>query len=250
MRRIVYLGCLLIILTAGCNSFLSPSPSPSQSETTTTLSGTLAPGVTADGVTSAEKLTAAHARILTEESFTYHQTLNLRYANGTLLRHKSTTIQATHNNTHFRSNTAYAGQIPALLGASQGKIKYWSNGTETLRRITVNGENNYRLLPDRPTMLGSLTTRDRLYLFVTASTIQSITKANNSSSAPNLYRLHSSNLSTPSSLVRSFQPVTVTNGSFTAVVDSWGVVHRYSFTGTGTYNGSTIRIQETANYSA
>lgn len=250
MRRIVYLGCLLIILTAGCNSFFSPATSPTQSESTTTLSGTLAPGVTAEGITSAEELTSAHARILTEETFTYHQTLNLRYTNGTLLRHKSTTIQATHNNTHFLANTTYAGQIQVLFDATQGKTSYWSNGNQTHSKIVLNGNRRFYLTTDRPSIVRPLINTDRLYLFITTSTIHSIKKVNDSGSGPPLYRLHSSNLSDSTSLESSFRPVKVTNGSFTAIIDAWGIIHRYSFSGTGKYNQSTVHIQESANYSA
>ncbi|MFB9808014.1 hypothetical protein ACFFQF_23735 [Haladaptatus pallidirubidus] len=207
---------------------------PSQSDETK-LTGTLALGLTATGLTDPGKLTDAHDRILTDESFTYHGKTVLQYSNGTLVRRSNTTIQAAHNNTQFRFTEVYSGHIPQLFGAKQGQFETWSNGNRTLALFKTPRQHQYQQLRDHTDTFGSLTNNDRLYVFFNGFTITSIEKVNNLESTTQLYRLHSTNLSRPSLLTDQFLPATVDNGTFSAVVDSWGMVHRYQVTATGDY---------------
>ena len=241
MRRALLAAALAVVLvTAGCNSLVSPDPSPAP-ETTTGLSGRLAPGLSANGFTDRAKLTEAHGKVLREKSYTFRYRVTETAGNGSVLGHVRLTHEVGSNGTRFTYDIVQNGSLSPLQSSSYG-FSAWANGTTTLFARTRNEQTSYQLTHD-PDSLGYVrrtTSSERLYNRFVALNVTHIERTDRPGTPR--YRVVMNDVRHPS-LFPNFD--TVENASLVATIDTWGVVHRYRLVATGTKGGETVQRTET-----
>jgi hypothetical protein len=240
MRRALLAAVFAVVLvTAGCNSLVSPEPSPTP-ETTAKLSGQLAPGLTASGFTDRAKLTEAHGRILREKSYTFQYRVTETASNGSVLGHVQITHEVGSNSTHFTYDIVQNGSLSPIQ-TSYG-LSAWANGTTTLFARTRNENTSYQLTHD-PDSLGYVrrtTSSERLYNRFVALNVTDIERIDRPGTPT--YRVVMNDVRHPS-LFPNFD--TVENASLIATIDTWGVVHQYRLVASGTKGGKTVQRTET-----
>ncbi len=241
MRRALLAAVFAVVLvTAGCNSLVAPDPSPAP-ETTTTLSGRLAPGLSANGFTDRVKLTEAHGKILREKSYTFRYRVTETASNGSVLGHVQISHEVGSNSTHFTYDIVQNGSLSPLQTSSY-ELSAWANGTTTLFARTRNEHTSYQLTHD-PDSLGYVrrtTNSERLYNRFVALNVTDIERIDRPGTPT--YRVVMNDVRHPS-LFPNFD--TVENASLIATIDTWGVVHHYRLVATGTKGGETIQRTET-----
>jgi len=240
MRRALLAAVFAVVLvTAGCNSLVAPDPSPAP-ETTTTLSGRLAPGLSANGFTDRGKLTEAHGKILREKSYTFRYRVTETASNGSVLGHVQISHEVGSNSTHFTYDIVKNGSLGPIQ-TSYG-LSAWANGTTTLFARTTNEHTSYQLTHD-PDSLGYVrrtTNSKRLYNRFVALNVTDIERIDRPGTPT--YRVVMNGVRHPS-LFPNFD--TVENASLIATIDTWGVVHHYRLVATGTKGGETVQRTET-----
>lgn len=253
MRRpVLALLLALVVATAGCNSLVSDGPSPDATRTTEPLSGNLAPGLSASGVTDAWALAANHSRILQEDSFTSRGKYVARYRNGTVLRYLKSTYRVGKRSDHYRSVSRFGGQRSMFFDNATGRVERWSNGNQTLGLVATHGTTRYtRYDEPRPRVFG--TSQERLFTLFSSMNATRVERATTNASGPPRYRVTASRVARPATLasttgMRAFD--TVRNATLVAVVDSWGIVHSYRLEFVGVRGNETLRVVETRRYSA
>ncbi|WP_423746177.1 hypothetical protein V5735_18155 (plasmid) [Haladaptatus sp. SPP-AMP-3] len=243
MRRALLAAVFAVLLvTAGCNSLVSPDPSPAP-ETTTTLSGRLAPGLTANGFTDRAKLTEAHGKILREKSYTFRHRVTETDSNGNVLGHVQISHEVGSNSTRFTYDIVQNGSLsPLQTPSSSYELSAWANGTTTLFARTRNEHTSYQLTHD-PDSLGYVrrtTNSERLYNRFVALNVTDIKRIDRPGTPA--YRVVMNDVRYPS-LFPNFD--TVENASLIATIDTWGVVRRYRLVATGRKDGETNQLTET-----
>lgn len=128
-------------VTPGGEPTVTPAPVP-----TDRPGGSLAPGLTGDGVVDAERLAAAHRRALTDRSYTERSlTVVTRRSNGSQLGARVLVSQ--------RGTEAFTIRYDLLGEPREAARSYetvsavvWSNGTETVQAITDETGTRYEAL--------------------------------------------------------------------------------------------------------
>jgi hypothetical protein len=234
MRRALLAFVLVLsVVTAGCNSFfdgVGPTPAPE----TTHLSGELAPGLSAEGVTDRGELTEAHARILLEKSFTVRSRLVERAADGSVLGRRKSATRVESNHSHYSIYSASNGSMVdgfyrspgngSAAGEREAEFAVWSNGSLSLVATTVDGRTNYGRRRGGSGFLvdgvESATNHDRLYVLFTAMNVTRVERIETAESGTPTYKVVANDLSNPVAIASNDGFDSVENASLVAVVDT------------------------------
>ncbi len=243
-RPLLAIALVLCLVTAGCSSFFGIEE-PNLEPKTTTLSGELAPGLSATGFTDRGELTRAHARILQDESYTFHKRIVERNRNGSVrgrlvqtTRLKENSSRAVHR--AVRNGSLVPGEGDDLL------LRTWSNTTMTVFAQTRSGNTSYNLSQNERALARAQgpTNRDRLYALFTAMNVTHVERVETKPSGTPTYRVVADDLVHPVTLTGVNDFDSVENASLVAVIDTWGLIHRYRFEATGTVDGERVHRTE------
>jgi hypothetical protein len=144
MGRLPGLLAVLVVL-AGCGAgpFATPEPTVTPVPVPEGDRGSLAPGVSDEGVERPGVLAAAHADALTNRSYRLVTSRTVRYENGTL-RERLRLELALSADRHYLVDAETAGpEAPVFIGKPPATATFWSNGSTYTRRLTRDGETTY-----------------------------------------------------------------------------------------------------------
>lgn len=131
---------VLVVVFAGCSTTVgkgTPSSTPDDR--------TLAPGLTADGVTAPAALAEANERVLQGNSYTVVSEVTVRDANGTVLGEARTETRHGRDHGHYHQIYTSEGDLNATDRFSAFDVEIWSNGDVTLSAQTYpDGTVKYR----------------------------------------------------------------------------------------------------------
>lgn len=137
----------------------------------------------------------------------------------------------------------------SVAGERETEFAVWSNGNLSLVATTVDGRTNYGRRRGGGGFLvdgvGSATNHDRLYVLFTVMNVTRVERIKSAKLGTPTYRVVANDLSNPVALTSNDGFDSVENVSLVAVVDTWGLVHRYRFEVTDVRNGKRIRRTET-----
>jgi hypothetical protein len=150
MERVTVAALALCLLLTGCST-LSPAPDPRPATPTATPApvptagpdGTLAPGVTREGVVDARTLAAAHVAGLADRSYTLTATRTTREPNGTLRERLVLNLSLGADRSYLAHAETAGPHAPVFLGRPPASASYWSNGSVYARRLTHAGSTTY-----------------------------------------------------------------------------------------------------------
>ncbi|WP_458189746.1 hypothetical protein [Haladaptatus sp. NG-WS-4] len=186
----------LCVVTVGCSS-LFDSDDPATDHETTTLSGELAPGLSAEGFTDRSELTNAHIRILLEESFTIWRRVVERASDGTVRGRLESTSRIGSNHSHYFIRSTRNGSMAPKR--DHDEFAAWSNGELSLMARTTDGRTYYGRSrnPDAYLIGGAeaTTNHDRLYVLFTAMNVTRVEKIELRDTGTPTYRVASCPLS-------------------------------------------------------
>ncbi|QDX40028.1 hypothetical protein [Salarchaeum sp. JOR-1] len=152
-RLLLALACALLVTTAGCSGFLAGDASTTaapttESTTATTTTGpptspseTLAPGVTAGGVTDALALANAHRTHLRSHGFT--KTARTTRTNASTEATRRTAVSYA-NESHWRLTRTGDG-LPVGYQTTRGAFELYADGDRVLVRTDVAGNVSYSM---------------------------------------------------------------------------------------------------------
>ncbi|WP_458207633.1 DUF7537 family lipoprotein [Haladaptatus sp. NG-SE-30] len=236
----------LCVVTAGCSSLFDSDDPPPNPETTT-LSGELTPGLSAEGFTDRSELTNAHIRIFLEESFTIRRRVVERANDGTVRGRLESTTRIGSNHSHYFIRSTRNGSLAPKR--DHYEFAAWSNGRLSLMARTIDHRTYYwrSRNPDELLIGGAeaTTNHDRLYVLFTAMNVTHVDRIETNDTDTPTYRVVANDLVYPVSLTNSGGFDSVENVSLVAVIDTWGMVHRYRFEVTVTIDGETVHRMET-----
>lgn len=199
------------------------------------------PGLSPDqGITDADALVDAHTENLQNSSYTVNYTLTTQYANGTLRTTRRTTTMVGVPQERYQSISRIAGSVNGVLGANNGTVKYWSNGTTTVRAVLVGNESTSRELSDAPSGVRK-SYSERLYVLLSSSNF-SVTKE--TAEGETRYRVRSTDIVQPDIIPRSNDVTNITNVSLAAAVSAAGTVQSYNLSYEATIRGERIQVEE------
>jgi hypothetical protein len=150
MRPPALAVCLAVLcVLAGCNAIApggtdgdgadADAPTVTPADVPRDMAGgTLAPGLTSDGVTDPGALVAAHRRALANESVTVELDI-LRRSNGTVVENSSGTYRFSAD----RERVALDAHIGASTVSPYDRVSRWSNGSVSYERIVVDDTTRY-----------------------------------------------------------------------------------------------------------
>lgn len=234
------------------DSQIAPSPTPTASPTPD--NGAYPAGLTADGVRSPWDLAQAHASVLTETSYTVEETNVIRRADGSHVKRDDRTVRVGAEPHVYRYETSvreadsdevYPSETPWTLQAH-------SNGTLVAQRVidrsgnaTVNVSRGSGGSPTPPVRYGHGSPLNQERVFVILS------RANVSVSGPESgpYNLTASGFTGEELTVDGTTVANVSLESFTATVQSSGLVSEYRLVVTGTVGGEQVKATEHVVYS-
>jgi hypothetical protein len=150
MGRVSVAALALCLLLSGCST-LSPNPEPRPGTTTATPApvptagpdGTLAPGLTREGVVDARTLAVAHVARLADRSYTLTATRTTRYPNGTLRERLELNLSLGADRSYLAHAETAGPRAPVFLGRPPASAAFWSNGSVYTRRLTHAGSTTY-----------------------------------------------------------------------------------------------------------
>jgi hypothetical protein len=266
-----------LVAVAGCNAFSGSSPETPMvtpmdvpTDEPTLIPNTphppLPPGVSEIGIKNGETLVRAHGAILEETSYAFHRVYTVRYANGTLRARVATDVWTATNRSHFyyvHNLSGSAARVPAGTNkkvAAKGdrvRVAIYADGVRMLRAITRNNSTMYGIVrndigapfspeyAELPSISG-LSREDQFelsYVFrsVSEATVERVTS--DTSTNTTRYRIRATRIA-PDRLEVTTSLRAIRNASFSAVVDSRGVIHRYRLEYTGEINDTTVRVTE------
>ncbi|PSP44774.1 hypothetical protein BRC68_01565 [Halobacteriales archaeon QH_6_64_20] len=119
---------------AGGGSGVNVTPAPVPAVERTESARSVAPGVTATGVSDPDSLLSAHRSALAETAYTVRAVVNATYPNGTTYYRSAATTRVTER----RERYYYAGRFARPEGSANALVRYesWSNGRVILTAAT------------------------------------------------------------------------------------------------------------------
>ncbi|WP_266080822.1 hypothetical protein [Haladaptatus caseinilyticus] len=251
-----YLAAVLVLCMIAGGAFVLDATlldTPSQSENNE-LTGTLAPGLTATGLTEPGKLMDAHERVLETDSHTLYGTVLQHYSNGTTRRHFVWMGQRSHSSTRSLYRSHYLVTQPHYNDRPLTQLAYYHRNNQTYEAASSPTTTTYQVVNESSGEMVSkaLTRHGRLpLLFSVFKRTDGVTvsQLNTTTSHP-YYRVQLTKLSSPESFAVAERMETIRNASLTAVVDAWGVIHRYQLRSMGTEAGQTIHVRESMRVTA
>jgi hypothetical protein len=245
----------LLCVTAGGAVLLDATllDTPSQSEKNK-LTGILAPGLTATGLTHPSELTAAHERVLETDSYTIYGRTLQHYPNGTIRRHSVWTGQRSDSPIRYLYRQDYLVDQQQTRDQVLTQLSYYHRNNQTYQAFSGSTKTDYQVLneSDGETITKLLFRDDRLTLHFSVfngTNGITISQLNTNTSHP-YYRMRLTHLSYPKNLAVAKQVDSIQSAALTAVVDAWGVIHRYQLRYTGTKAGQTIHVRESIRVTA
>lgn len=233
MRNVAAVFALVALISlAGCSGTMGLAGSQD---------GSSPSGLSVDkGVVDADALVDTHTENLQNSSYTVNYTLTERYSNGTLRISRETTTMVGVSQQQYRSISTIAGSGDGVMGADRGTIKYWSNGTTTLRAVVVDDGTTYRDVSDTPpTVLKSY--QERLYVLFTSL---NFSVGKETVDGETVYRVRSTEAVHPSLVPSSNELTNVTDVSLSATVYPEGTIRSYNLSYSATYQDDRITVQE------
>jgi len=167
--------------------------------------------------------------------------------------------------TNVTVEQASDGRYRAVVVSTQGladRDEYWFDGERGYLATTIGNETRYTQartargstpLPEdllyfaTPPYRSGVVNQRGLYQYITATQGSVLEAVEENDGSDTLFRL-STQLSDPADTGSAARFDSIRNGSFTAVVDSWGVVHSYQLSYEGVVGGRTVRITENVSY--
>jgi len=151
MARATAAALSLLLVLGGCSG-LAPTPGPATPAADVTpapvptddrFTGNLAPGLTADGVTSSSTLAEAHVARLEGRSYTLVANRTTRYRNGTLRERLALDLSLGTDRSYLVATETDGPRAPVFLGRPPASAVFWSNGSAYARRLTRDGTTTY-----------------------------------------------------------------------------------------------------------
>lgn len=144
-RSAAVAGLVLSLALAGCTGLggsdtptITPAPLPEPARGTT-VAPTLAPGLTADGIENASRLTRAHFGHLQNTAYTAESRKTVRGPDGDVRRRRTEVFRIAGNGT-----TSQVVSIDRPDPESNGSlVESWRNRTRVMFAITSDGETDY-----------------------------------------------------------------------------------------------------------
>lgn len=232
---------------------VTPAPVPT-TEPTPTPAPRLAPGLTAEGITNASALAAAHDAVLRDASYTRRSNLTITYRNGTIHeRHRAVTRLGTGHERLFRvaSGTSVFAFVagdssPSLTRAMRNEV--YSNGTLAVSAVTYTNETTaYYEIATEP-VEESVAGTDRTYLARALGRTETRITGRRSRTDATLYRVVATEAAL--SAVRPLPTYgSIRKVRFRALVDSRGLVRERRVTYTATTDGgTTVSVARSVEY--
>jgi hypothetical protein len=252
MRRSILSALVaLVVILAGCNglalggdetptSTVTPADVPTDEPTPTPVPQ-LAPGFTGEGVTEPFVLAEAHAAVLENTSYTYHENTTARYTNGTVYTHGTTHTQSVANDSRF-----YIVQSGSNVEVYKTKrLSIWSNGERTLVARTSNNTTSYtaRRSANGESAFGGTSSERLAALF---SSVKTRVVGQEQRNGTTVYRVAATNVTNPTVLERGWQ--NPRNVTLRALISSQGLVREYQVNYTATRNSSTVHVNRRIRY--
>ncbi|SIR80169.1 hypothetical protein SAMN05421858_3805 [Haladaptatus litoreus] len=255
-RALLALVLALLLSTAGCSSFLGidgRNPDSTPDTTTKSLSGELAPGLSADGLTNPSNLVDAHSRVLQDDSYTM-RVRSVGKLDGNVSSRYNATEHRGENGSHYdlsvwhtMNSSSRANSTATYRGGA------WSNGELRLSMQERNNSASYKrtsvghLNPsqNRPPLYSQ--TRNQLQSLLLAVNVTNVERIDTNSGTLR-YRVTASELTNPDALTPYYLD-SVKNASLVFVVDTWGLIHQYEFEATGMADDRPARITESMRLS-
>lgn len=243
----------LLAVLAGCSALVpagtptaTPAPVPTE-PSTPTATPMLAPGLSGAGVTDPLALATAHGSVLRNRSYTVHDTVTERAADGRLLRRRDVTRRSGPNGT--RGHAVYDLSGPRRLPIAvpnATRVELYIEGTDGYVAGTNATGTYYERFAVDP-VAGDRT------LFALLASADPRVAGRTTRNGTTLYRLRADRVPDPEFLAGAIAlgPYDeVSNGSMTALVDPRGFVHEYRITFRKVVDGNRTRVTRTVRYRA
>lgn len=251
----------VLVLLAGCNGFagtetrttasVTPAPVPSSPD--------YPPGVTENGVVDASRLASAHARAVSNQSYTLRSNRTVRYTNGTIRSRLTVSVQLAANRSYLVHARTTGDRAPTFLGRPPANATFWSNGSQYVRAYTINGETTYNSFepPDQfiatwrywvstAAFGGEGSFAQQKYEQTFSSVDTRITRVD-SPRNETLFRVVGRPTGDPQFLPADISRVR--NLTVVSLVTSAGLVRSYRVQYVGVVNGERVRVRWTVDYS-
>jgi hypothetical protein len=254
-RRPLVLAIILVCATAAGTLLLDATllDQPTYSDKNH-LSGTLAPGLTATGVTRPGILTAAHERVIETESYTIHGAVHEQYANGTVRTHYVWTGQRSDAPLRSFYRLDHIVDQPRFNDRPLTQLSYYHQNNQTYQAASSPTTTAYQVQQDPTGKLISteLVRQERLSLLFSVfnGTVGATVSQHNESQSQPTYRVRLTRLSSPEALAVADQMDSIRNASLTAIIGGWGIIYPYHLRYTGMKAEETVEVHESARVTA
>lgn len=246
----------LLVVTSGCAGLgydSGPAPTATSTRTTEEPPSRFPPGITSGAASAPFELSAAHAAALRGISYTVNETYEIRYANGTLYTAEAESTRVAADRTTYRHESTVSGTATRFLGASDGTVTQFSNGSVVFRRTRVSGETRYETVdnsntePAAPASVSHGTPRNDERIAVVFGAISNVTATRSNGSS---YRVEASGAEVDSVEVGGIPIDNLTGIEFDATVTRDGLVREYRLSFEGELRGSDVVVSEHVGYSS
>jgi len=250
-----------LVLLAGCNGFAGTEAQTTAEVTPAPVPSTpgYPPGVNEDGVVDASLLASAHARTISNQSYTLRSIRTVRYTNGTVRSRLAVSVRLAANRSYLVRARTQGEHAPTFLGRPPANATFWSNGSLYLRAYTSNGETTYNRFtpPDQfigtwrywisaAAFGGSGNFARKTYEQTFAELDTSINRVE-SSDEGSLFRVVGRGAGEPQFLPPEVSRVR--NLTVVSLVDSSGLVRSYQVRYDAVVDGERVRVRWSVDYS-
>jgi hypothetical protein len=263
MARATAAAVSLLLLLGGCSA-LVPTPDPATPAADVTpapvptddrFAGELAPGLTADGVTSSARLAEAHVAGLEGRSYTLVANRSTRYTNGTLREQLALNLSLGADRSYLVATETEGPRAPVFLGRPPASAVFWSNGSAYARQLTRDGTTTYAAFQPtagagtwqywaRTVPFGGRGGNPRGFITRTFSAVPTRTTDRIADGNHTVYRVVGTRATAPIELdVDDPREVRLS-----ATVTAAGLVRTLDLSYVGTADGETIRVHRSFRY--
>lgn len=234
--------CLLVLL-AGCGDPLGRDGTTERR--TYEVPEAYPPGVDASGRVDPGELLDAHTDELGGQSVTVTARGSQRFvANGTV-RQRVTTRELASGDGEFYRVEEFDGTVRAVLGATEGRVEAWSNGSLGVMEVTVNDTTTYEPGAFRR---GGTARYDRLYNLVSLLDPRVVGERTVDGREVYVARSNVSELEAP--LGRTGRRVRARNVSFVAWIDEDGLIRGYRLEYDFAVGNATVHVEDALRFRA
>lgn len=228
---------LALVLLSGCNGVFDGG-GPANTREPYSVPERYPPGVTGNGAVRTHELLSNHSNALQGESRTIAESTLVRYENGTLQTRSDVTGRIGPDG-NYHAVQRIDGTAPVLLGASEGRIEWWSNGTVGVIAVTINGSTQYH-----PGVAGREPVRRYDQLYSVFATLDPELAGKRTLDGHEVFVLRANRSSVDVPFRNRFE--SVRNASFVAWVDDDGLVRGYRLTYTADLRkgNATVTVTE------